>query len=110
LRTDFPRFDFSTCTQFTFELPDRVCFRNLELAYEAIHKGGNMPCILNAANEIAVQAFLEDRISFLGMSELIEKCMLSVSFIPKPIYEDYVQTNIESRGKALEYLKTFAES
>jgi 1-deoxy-D-xylulose-5-phosphate reductoisomerase len=110
LRTDFPRFDFSTCTQFTFELPDRVCFRNLELAYEAIHKGGNMPCILNAANEIAVQAFLEDRISFLGMSELIEKCMLSVSFIPKPIYEDYVQTNMESRGKALEYLKTFAES
>jgi len=57
-----------------------------------------------------VQAFLEERISFLGMSELIEKCMLSVSFIPKPIYEDYVQTNMESRGKALEYLKTFAES
>ena len=110
LKTDFPRFDFSACTQFTFELPDKVCFRNLELAYEAINMGGNMPCILNAANEIAVQAFLEDRISFLGMSELIEKCMLSVSFIPKPIYEDYVQTNMESRGKALEYLKTFAES
>jgi 1-deoxy-D-xylulose-5-phosphate reductoisomerase len=104
LMTDFPRFDFTTCSQFTFELPDRDLFRNLGLAYEALNKGGNMPCILNAANEIAVQAFLEDRISFLGMPRLIEKCMHSVSFIQKPTYEDYVQTNMETRGKALEYL------
>ena len=64
-----------------------------------------MPCILNAANEIAVQAFLEDRISFLGMPRLIEKCMHSISFIQKPTYEDYVQTNMETRGKALEFLQ-----
>ena len=109
LVTDFPRFDFATCSQFTFELPDRDLFRNLGLAYEALNKGGNMPCILNAANEIAVQAFLEDRISFLGMTRLIEKCMHSVSFISKPTYEDYVQTNTETRGKALEYLLLPAE-
>ena len=109
LMTDFPRFDFTTCSQFTFELPDRDLFRNLGLAYEALNKGGNMPCILNAANEIAVQAFLEDRISFLGMPRLIEKCMHSVSFIQKPTYEDYVQTNMETRGKALEYLLLNAE-
>jgi 1-deoxy-D-xylulose-5-phosphate reductoisomerase len=109
LMTDFPRFDFTTCSQFTFELPDRDLFRNLGLAYEALNKGGNMPCILNAANEIAVQAFLEDRISFLGMPRLIEKCMHSVSFIQKPTYEDYVQTNMETRGKALEYLLLDAE-
>jgi 1-deoxy-D-xylulose-5-phosphate reductoisomerase len=109
LMTDFPRFDFAACSQFTFELPDRDLFRNLGLAYEALNKGGNMPCILNAANEIAVQAFLEDRISFLGMPHLIEKCMHSVSFIQNPTYEDYVQTNMETRGKALEYLLLAAE-
>ncbi len=109
LMTDLPRFDFTTCPQFTFEPPDRDLFRNLGLAYEALDKGGNMPCILNAANEIAVQAFLEDRITFLGMPRLIEKCMHSVAFIRKPTYEDYVQTNMETRGKALEYLLLTAE-
>jgi 1-deoxy-D-xylulose-5-phosphate reductoisomerase len=102
--TDFPRFDFKVCSHFTFELPDRDLFRNLELAFEALSKGGNMPCVLNAANEIAVQAFLEDRVSFLGMPHLIERCMHSVSFIKEPTYEDYVNTNIETRNKALEYL------
>lgn len=104
LMTDSPRFDFTGCSQLTFEQPDRALFRNLGLAYEALEKGGNMPCILNAANEIAVQAFLEDRITFLGMPRLIEKCMQSVSFVQKPTYEDYVQTNNETRGKALEFL------
>jgi 1-deoxy-D-xylulose-5-phosphate reductoisomerase len=107
--TDFPRFDFTVCPQFTFELPDRDLFRNLGLAYESLEKGGNMPCILNAANEIAVQAFLEDRITFLGMPDLIEKCLHSVSFIKKPTYEDYVQTNLETRAKALEYLLLYDE-
>ena len=102
--TDFSRFDFTACSQFTFELPDHDLFRNLGLAFKALEKGGNMPCILNAANEIAVQAFLEDRITFLEMPYLIEKCMHSVSFIQKPTYEDYVQTNQETRAKALEYL------
>jgi 1-deoxy-D-xylulose-5-phosphate reductoisomerase len=104
LMTDFPRFDFTGCSLLTFEQPDRGLFRNLGLAYEALEKGGNMPCILNAANEIAVQAFLEDRITFLGMPRLIEKCMQSVSFVSKPTYEDYVQTNSETRAKALEFL------
>jgi 1-deoxy-D-xylulose-5-phosphate reductoisomerase len=102
--TELPRFDFSACQQFTFELPDRDLFRNLGLAYEALNRGGNMPCILNAANEVAVQAFLEDRISFLGMPRLIEKCMHSVTYITKPTFEDYVQTNMETRAKALESL------
>lgn len=110
LLTDFPRFEFTACSQFTFEPPDRDLFRNLGLAYEALAKGGNMPCILNAANEIAVQAFLDDRISFLGMPHLIEKCMHSVSYIPKPAYEDYVQSNLETRAKALEYLMLNAEA
>ncbi len=104
VRTDFPRFDFTTCSQFTFELPDHDLFRNLGLAFKALEKGGNLPCILNAANEIAVQAFLEDRMTFLEMPHLIEKCLHTVSFIKKPTYEDYVQTNIETRAKALEYL------
>ena len=110
LFSDFTRFDFTKCPQFTFEQPNRDLFRNLGLAFEAMEKGGNMPCILNAANEIAVQAFLEDRISFLGMPRLIEKCLHSVSFIQKPTYEDYVKTNEEARSKALEYLLLDAET
>lgn len=109
LITDFPRFDFASCSQLTFEPPDQNLFRNLGLAYEAIIKGGNLPCILNAANEIAVQAFLEDRISFLRMPNLIEKCLNSVSFISNPSYDDYIQTNSETRAKALEYLLLDAE-
>jgi 1-deoxy-D-xylulose-5-phosphate reductoisomerase len=81
------------------------CFRNLELAYEALNKGGNMPCILNAANEIAVKAFLADRVSFLDMSGIIEYCMEKVTHIPSPVYEDYVHTHEESQKKALERIK-----
>ena len=93
LHASFPRLDFTTCTQLTFEQPDTRRFRNLALAYEALDKGGNMPCIINAANEVVVSAFLNDRISFLGMSDVIEKCMQQVSFIEKPTYEDYVATD-----------------
>jgi 1-deoxy-D-xylulose-5-phosphate reductoisomerase len=110
LLTDLPRFNFTAYPELTFEPPDKDLFRNLGLAFEALNQGGNMPCILNAANEIAVQAFLEDRISFLGMPRLIESCMHSVGFIRKPGYEDYVQTNSETREKAIEYLLTHAES
>ena len=109
LLTDFPRFNFTAYPELTFEPPDKTLFRNLGLAIEALNRGGNMPCILNAANEIAVQAFLEDRISFLGMPRLIENCMHSVGFIREPGYEDYAQTNDETREKALEYLLTHAE-
>jgi 1-deoxy-D-xylulose-5-phosphate reductoisomerase len=102
--TDFPRLTFPECSLLTFEPPDLEIFRNLAFAYNALYRGGNMPCILNAANEIAVNAFLNDRISFLGMSDVIEKCMEHVSYIPSPVYEDYVQTDFETRQKALEYI------
>lgn len=100
----FPRLDFAQCTQLTFEQPDTERFRNLALAYEALHRGGNMPCIVNAANEICVAAFLHDRISFLGMSRVIEQTMERVAFIRKPAYEDYVATDAEARRVAEEIL------
>lgn len=105
LQADFPRLDFKTCTQLTFEQPDTHRFRNLALAYEALHRGGNMPCIINAANEVVVTAFLQDRISFLGMSQVIEQCMQRISFITKPTYEDYVATDAETRCVANELIK-----
>ena len=72
-------------------------FRNLAFAFEAVHKGGNMPCILNAANEVVVAAFLEDKIGFLQMSDVIEQTMAKTSFIANPTYEDYVMTDREAR-------------
>ncbi len=104
--SDFPRFSFNGHPELTFELPDREVFRNLSLAYEALDHMGNMPCILNGANEVAVQAFLEDRISFLKMSSLIEKCMHSVTFVSRPGYQDYVETDREARSRAWEFIKT----
>ena len=88
------------CTELTFEQPDTTRFRNLALAYEALHRGGNMPCIVNAANEVVVAAFLHDRISFLGMSDVIERTMQQASFIAKPTYDDYVATDLEARRMA----------
>ena len=96
------RLDFSRYNTLTFEKPDTDRFRNLALAYEALHKGGNMPCIVNAANEVVVAAFLKDQISFLGMSDVIEKAMLRVSFIQTPDYTDYVETDAETRRIAAE--------
>lgn len=104
LQASFPRLDFAQCTELTFEQPDTKRFRNLALAYEALHKAGNMPCIVNAANEVVVAAFLHDEISFLGMSDIIEKTMEKVSFIRKPTYEDYVATDAEARRIALELI------
>lgn len=97
LPADFERFNFLNYPQLTFEAPDASTFRNLQLAFDALEKGGNMPCILNAANEIAVDAFLHERIGFLEMSTLIEKCMNQISFIEKPSLEDYILTNEETR-------------
>ena len=97
LHASFPRLDFTKCTELTFEQPDTMRFRNLALAYEALHRGGNIPCIVNAANEVCVAAFLHDRISFLGMSDVIEKTMERVAFIQQPTYEDYVATDAEAR-------------
>ena len=97
LKSSFERLDLFKIQQLSFERPDMKKFRNLALAYEAIQLGGNMPCIINAANEVAVDAFLHDRISFLGMSELIEKTMQKAQFIKTPVYEDYVQTDEQTR-------------
>ncbi len=96
-RASFPRIDWTLCRELTFEQPDLERFRNLALAYEALHQGGNMPCIVNAANEVVVDAFLHDRISFLGMSDVIEYTMQHTPFIAKPTYEDYVATDREAR-------------
>ena len=85
-----------------FRATDTTRFRNLALAYEALHQGGNMPCIVNAANEVVVAAFLKDQISFLGMSEVIEKSMVKVPFIKAPTYGDYVSTDAETRRIAAE--------
>jgi 1-deoxy-D-xylulose-5-phosphate reductoisomerase len=105
LKSDFPRFSFSQFSRLTFEQPDTATFRNLPLAYAAMEKGGNLPCILNAANEVAVQAFLQERIGFLEMSDLIEKCMHTVSFVAQPALADYVATDAETRALAGEWIK-----
>lgn len=97
LKSDFPRFNFVDFPELTFEKPDTENFRNLSLAYEALKQGGNMPCILNAANEVVVNAFLHDKIGFLQMPEIIEKCMTSAYFIKKPTFADYLQTDREVR-------------
>lgn len=102
VRSSFDRLDFMKCHDLTFEAPDTKRFRNLALAYEALHQGGNMPCIVNAANEVVVASFLKDRISFLGMSDVIEKAMQRVPFIKTPTYEDYVSTDAETRRIAAE--------
>jgi len=100
ISSDFERLDFKQISALTFEEPDRNRFRCLELAYRAVQKGGNMPCILNAANEIVVAGFLEDKISFPAMSEIIERTMEEVPFIASPDLDDYVQTDAEARRKA----------
>lgn len=92
-----PRFNFMDYPQLTFEQPDKETFLNLSLAYDALNKGGNMACILNAANEIAVEAFLNDQIKFLEIAEINKKCMENIIFIKNPSYEDYVQTNKKTR-------------
>lgn len=97
LKTNFQRLDFNICTQFTFEQPDPERFRNLSFAYYAMERGGNMPCILNAANEVVVEGFLNDKIGFLQMSDVIEKVMSKAGYIASPAYEDYVSTDAAVR-------------
>ena len=104
LPSKLPRFNFTDYPSLTFEQPDTKTFRNLALAYEALKRGGNAACILNAANEVAVEEFLKDNIGFLEMSDVVEKCLNDISFVDQPQYDDYVQTNTETRIKALEYI------
>lgn len=102
MRSMAPRLDFNQYSTLTFEEPDMERFRNLAFAFEAARQGGNMPCILNAANEVVVAAFLQDRIGFLQMSDVIERTMRKASFIVNPSYEDYVATDSEARRLAAE--------
>ena len=102
MRSMAPRLDFNQYSTLTFEEPDMERFRNLAFAFEAARQGGNMPCILNAANEVVVVAFLQDRIGFLQMSDVIEQTMRKASFIVNPSYEDYVATDTEARRLAAE--------
>ncbi len=105
LPNKLPPLDLLQLKQLDFEAPDIKNFRNLALAFEALEKGGNMPCILNAANEIAVQAFLTERIGFNQIPEVIEKSMQTSTFIQKPTLEDYIETDRETREKAEKSLK-----
>lgn len=102
---DFPRFSFKKYPQLSFEEPDYKTFRNLGLAIEALNKGGNMPCILNAANEIAVWAFLKNRIGFLDITAVVEKTMAKIDFIEKPTLEEYFESDGEARNFAASIMK-----
>lgn len=104
LKSDFPRVDFAETGSLTFEKPDMVRFRNLALAYRAIDEGGSMPCVLNAANEVCVAAFLHDRIGFLQMSDVIERTMDTVPLEKNPSLDDYFRIDAESRRVASSFL------
>lgn len=105
LPSQYPRFSFLDYPQLTFEQPDQRTFRNLPLAFEAMRRGGNAPCILNAANEVAVAAFLRDGIGFLQMPDLVENCLSKVSYLAEPALDDYVRTDQETRRVAQDFLK-----
>ncbi len=105
IRNDFPRYDFKKIGALGFEEPDVKTFRNLGLATEALNKGGNLPCVMNAANEIAVYAFLRNRINFLDMTDVIEKTMQNISFIEKPTLEEYFESDGEARNFAADLIK-----
>ncbi|MCU0361071.1 MAG: 1-deoxy-D-xylulose-5-phosphate reductoisomerase [Bacteroidia bacterium] len=100
LKNTFPRFDFTKYPQLSFESPRPDVFQNLQLAYDALAKAGNMPCILNAANEVVVQAFLQDKIGFLRMSEIISDTLAKAPFIANPDYQDYISSDAEARRLA----------
>ncbi len=105
LNSDFKRLNFTDFPQLNFELPDTKIFRNLALSYEALGKGGNWPCILNAANEVAVDAFLEKRIGFMDIPDLIERTLGRSFFIKNPNLDDYFETDLEARRVAHELIK-----
>ena len=101
IKNNYPRLDFTQYARFDFQQPDTSKFRNLAFAYDAMEKGGTMPCVLNAANEVVVAAFLEEKIGFLRMSDIIEKTMQTASWIAKPTYEDYVLADKQARELTL---------
>jgi 1-deoxy-D-xylulose-5-phosphate reductoisomerase len=105
IKNNFPRYDFKKVNNLTFEEPDVKTFRNLALAQEALYKGGNLPCIMNAANEIAVFAFLRNRINFLDMTNIIERTMQQIPFIEQPTLEEYFESDGEARNFAADIIK-----
>lgn len=105
LKSSFPRFDFTAYPSLTFEKPDLETFRNLAIAYQALEKRGNAACIVNAANEIAVEAFLQDRIGFLEISDVIIESIAKIAYVENPTYLDYVNTNEATRRFALEMIQ-----
>lgn len=105
LKNDFPRYDFKKVSTLSFEEPDVKTFRNLALAQEALEKGGNLACVMNAANEIAVFAFLRNRINFLDMTNVIEKTMEKIPFIANPTLEEYFESDGEARNFAADIIK-----
>jgi 1-deoxy-D-xylulose-5-phosphate reductoisomerase len=104
MKANFPRFDFRNYASLTFEQADTKTFRNLGLAFQALEQGGNTACLLNAANEVAVAAFLEDKIGFLAMSDLNEYCMSQGTFLANPTLEDYIESDRMSRKIAQEWV------
>lgn len=106
ISNDFKRFDFRDFAKLTFEAPDYKTFRNLALAKDAMYKGGNMPCIMNAANEVVVHSFLQNKVSFIEMSDIIEKVMERVNFVAQPTLEDYMESDGQARIFAAELVKT----
>jgi 1-deoxy-D-xylulose-5-phosphate reductoisomerase len=103
--SDFPRFNFANQPSLSFEQPDYKTFRNLQLAFDALGKAGNHPCVLNAANEVAVEAFLNDKIGFLQMSDLISSTLISATYVQKPSLADYIESDAEARILANEFIK-----
>lgn len=103
-KNDLPRYDFRRVSTLNFEEPDLKTFRNLVLSMEALNKGGNLPCVMNAANEIAVYAFLRNRINFLEMTDVIEKTMQNIAFIEKPTLEEYFESDGEARNFAADII------
>ncbi|OYW78430.1 MAG: 1-deoxy-D-xylulose-5-phosphate reductoisomerase, partial [Sphingobacteriia bacterium 32-37-4] len=101
---DFPRYDFKKPNTLTFEEPDVKTFRNLALAIKALYDGGNTACVMNAANEMAVFAFLKNRIGFLDINEVVEQTMNKIAFIEKPTLQDYFDSDAEARNFAASLL------
>lgn len=106
IANNFDRFNFADFSKLTFHQPRKDVFRNLNLAYKALEKAGNMPCIMNAANEIVVSSFLKERVGFLQMSDIIEKAMETIDFMPNPGYEDLVKTDQVTRNQTIHWIKS----
>lgn len=110
IKSEFPRFEFWEYPNLTFEQPDYETFRNLQFAFDAMKKGGNTPCVLNAANEVVVKAFLDHKLGFLNMSDIIEDCLENMDYIAHPTLEDYFDTDAKTRAYAQSLIPVLKEN